>query len=60
MEEKYTIEDVARLLRVTRPTVMREISDRKLGYIVIGKRKFILQSQLDAYLLKIAVPATNK
>ncbi len=50
MEDYYTIEEVAKKLRVTRTTVYRWMQSGALRYVMAGERRRIAQSALDAFL----------
>jgi excisionase family DNA binding protein len=50
MEEYYTIEEVAKKLRVTRVTIYRWMQSGALRYVMAGERRRIPQSALDSFL----------
>ncbi len=50
MEDYYTIEEVARKLRVTRTTVYRWMQSGALRYVMAGERRRIPQSALNSFL----------
>ncbi len=50
MEDYYTIEEIAKKLRVSRVTVYRWMQSGALRYVMAGERRRIPQSALDAFL----------
>lgn len=50
MEKLYTINEVRDLLGVTRTTLYEWMNSGQLKYVVVGSRRRIPQSDLDAFI----------
>jgi len=50
MEKLYTIKEVAEMLRVSKPTVYRMMSDGKLKPLKLGKRTLFEESELNRFI----------
>lgn len=50
MDKLYTIKEVAEMLRVSKPTVYRLMSDGKLNPIKLGKRTLFPESELNRFI----------
>jgi excisionase family DNA binding protein len=50
MDQLYTIEEAAKLLKVTRMTLYRFMKSGGLRYVLVGDRRRIPQSALDAFI----------
>ncbi len=52
MEEYYTVDEVAKVLKVTRQTVYDWMRSGRLEYVIVGDRRRISQSALQAFIKK--------
>ncbi len=52
MEEFYTVDEVAKALKVTRQTVYEWMRSGRLEYVIVGERRRISQSALQAFIKK--------
>ncbi len=50
MEEYYTVDEVAKSLKVTRQTVYDWMRSGRLAYVIVGDRRRIAQSDLNAFI----------
>ena len=50
MDEYYTVDEVATLLKVTRATVYNWMRDGRLGYVVVGDHRRIPRAALEAFI----------
>lgn len=50
MEQFYTVEEVAKALRVTRQTIYRWMQSGALRYVLVGERRRIPHSALSAFI----------
>src|SRR4030042_3777601 len=50
MDKKYTVEDVAKELRVSKKTILREIKKGRLKVEKVGRRFLISEKKMDIYL----------
>jgi len=55
----YTITDVCRLLRLSRPTVYRLINSGQLASFKIGSNRRVPASSIDSYVASMVAPATG-
>ena len=50
MEQFYTVDEVAKALKVTRQSVYRWMQSGQLRYVMVGDRRRISQSALNAFI----------
>ncbi len=50
MEEYYTVDEVAKALKVTRQTVYDWMRSGRLTYVIVGERRRIPQSALNTFI----------
>jgi excisionase family DNA binding protein len=58
VEQLYTIEEVAKLLKVSRKTLYEWMGTGRLAFVLVGDRRRITQSALNG-LIRAGTPASD-
>ncbi|HEY9787977.1 MAG TPA: helix-turn-helix domain-containing protein [Candidatus Obscuribacterales bacterium] len=53
----YTVDEFAQTVGISRTKAWKEIHQRRIAYVRLGRRILITQQQLDEYLKRNEVPA---